>query len=438
MSEKVKITSLEIENVKRVQAVSLTVAENGLTTLGGDNFQGKSSCLDTIMSVLGGEKFTPSDPVHTGADKGHGVVALSNGMTVSRTYTKNGTYLKVDAPSKSNKTGQSLINEFISAFALDLSTFLTAPEKKKAEIVLKIIGVDLAPFNEKLVKLEADRLIAGRLEIKAKGHAESMPYDEAAGNELLSPTDIMEELEKKVQINAGNRERRDNAEKLNDKSEALASVLKQREKRMKEVEAALEEATQEYRTKQNEFAEASIEASQAVASLTQLIDADTTVLKQELADIDDKNARIRMNFEREKAFTEVKEHHGEYLSIQSQVESVRDEKQALLNGASMPLEDLEVQNDVLTYKGQAWDGMSHAEQLMVTTAICRAVNPKMGFVLIDNLESMDIKTLGKFGAWLKAEDLQAITTRVSQGDECSVIIEDGLIAEKKEQKQIQF
>ena len=38
---------------------------------------------------------------------------------------------------------------------------------------------------------------------------------------------------------------------------------------------------------------------------------------------------------------------------------------------------------------------------------------------------MDTETLREFGEWLEAEGLQAIATRVSTGDECSVIIEDG-------------
>ena len=122
--DKVKIVSFDIENVKRVQAVRVTPAETGLTTIGGDNRQGKTSCLDAIMSALGGEKFTPSDPVHDGAKKGQTVVELSNDITVTRSFTDKGTYLKIDAPH-SSKSGQGLLNEFINSFALNLSSFLT-------------------------------------------------------------------------------------------------------------------------------------------------------------------------------------------------------------------------------------------------------------------------------------------------------------------------
>ena len=82
--------------------------------------------------------------------------------------------------------------------------------------------------------------------------------------------------------------------------------------------------------------------------------------------------------------------------------------------------------------------MSGADQLRVATAIVRKLNPACGFVLIDKLEQMDISTLREFSTWLQAEGLQAITTRVSRGDECSIIIEDGVVARVAPDKELSF
>ena len=81
----------------------------------------------------------------------------------------------------------------------------------------------------------------------------------------------------------------------------------------------------------------------------------------------------------------------------------------------------------LTYQGHKWDNMSGSDQLKVSVAIVRKLNPKCGFVLMDKLEQMDLDTLAEFGAWLEQEGLQAIATRVSTGDECSIVIEDGYV-----------
>ncbi len=58
----IKITNLELENIKRIKAVQLTPSENGLTVIGGNNGQGKTSVLDGIARALGGDKFKPSQP----------------------------------------------------------------------------------------------------------------------------------------------------------------------------------------------------------------------------------------------------------------------------------------------------------------------------------------------------------------------------------------
>jgi hypothetical protein len=93
----------------------------------------------------------------------------------------------------------------------------------------------------------------------------------------------------------------------------------------------------------------------------------------------------------------------------------------------MPLEGLSIDEaGELVFHDQRWDCMSGAEQLQVSAAICAAMKPECGFVLLDRLECMDTGTLRQFAAWLEARGLQAIGTRVSTGDECSVVIEDGV------------
>lgn len=44
----VKIMALEAENVKRIKAVALTPSPTGLTLVGGNNNQGKTSVLDAL------------------------------------------------------------------------------------------------------------------------------------------------------------------------------------------------------------------------------------------------------------------------------------------------------------------------------------------------------------------------------------------------------
>ena len=106
-----KITKLEIENVKRVKAVELAPAQNGLTVIGGKNGQGKTSVLDAIAWALGGEKYRPSDAQREGSvipPRLH--VELDNGIVVERDGKNSA--LKVTDPT-GKRAGQALLDEFV-------------------------------------------------------------------------------------------------------------------------------------------------------------------------------------------------------------------------------------------------------------------------------------------------------------------------------------
>lgn len=131
----VKISSLEIENVKRVKAVQITPAENGLMIIGGKNNQGKTSVLDAIAWALGGDRLKPSQAVREGSViPPHMEVTLSNGIKVVR--SGNNSTLKVIDPD-GNKGGQQLLNEFVEQFALDLPKFLDRSSKHVCDFITK-------------------------------------------------------------------------------------------------------------------------------------------------------------------------------------------------------------------------------------------------------------------------------------------------------------
>ena len=152
------------------------------------------------------------------------------------------------------------------------------------------------------------------------------------------------------------------------------------------------------------------------------------------------NIKVRANLDKEKAEEEAKQLSEEYSALTEDINGIRSTRKSLLDSAALPLPGLSVEDGELTYNSAKWDCMSGSEQLKVSAAIVRKLNPECGFVLLDKLEQMDIDTLNEFGKWLEAEGLQAIVTRVSTGGECSVIIEDGYVKNEpqKEWKAGQF
>ena len=105
--ENIKISKLEIENVKRVKAVKIEPTRSGLTVIGGNNEQGKTSVLDAIAWALGGNKFKPAEHQRVGSVVPPAIdITLSNGLRVER-RGKNSD-LKVTDPA-GEKAGQMLL-----------------------------------------------------------------------------------------------------------------------------------------------------------------------------------------------------------------------------------------------------------------------------------------------------------------------------------------
>ena len=400
----VKISSFEIENIKRVKAVALEPTENGLTVIGGRNGQGKTSVLDAIAWALGGDRFKPSSPSRDNSViPPHLTVKLSNGIVVER-KGKNSS-LKVTDPS-GNKSGQALLDSFVSAFAINLPRFMNANNKEKADTLLRVIGV-----GDELYRLESEeqrkyneRHAVGQIADQKKKFAQEMNEYPDAPNELISAADLIKRQQEILAKNGENQRLRQQKNALEDKANEISAQISRLN---------------------SELTSTLYQLEQAKKTVAELHDESTAELEKSIAEIDDINRRVRANLDKEKADADAKMFSDQYDALSREIEEIRTRKYNLLNNASLPLKGLSVENGELTYNGCKWDCMSGSEQLRVATAIIRKLNPECGFVLIDKLEQMDADTMREFGVWLEQEGLQAIATRVSKGSECSIIIEDG-------------
>ena len=412
--ESVKINALEFENVKRIRAVAIQPAASGLTVIGGNNNQGKTSILDTIAWALGGDRYKPSNPIRDGSVIPPMVrITLSNGLIVERSG-KNST-LKVTDPS-GKRSGQQLLNSFVEELALNLPKFMESPAREKANTLLQIIGVgdQLRDLERKETEIYNRRRMVGQEADRKKKFALEMPFYPDAPKEPVSAYELIQRQQAILTANGENQRKRQVKDWL--------------EKECERLNKEVDRLSEELRKAQREYEQRCQELQTARKSAEDLHDESTAQIEEDLMNIEAINIKVRANSDRERAEQEAQLYREQYDGLTADLEATRQAKVDLLNGAALPLDGLSVENGELTYHGKKWDGISGSDQLKVATAIVRALNPKCGFVLLDKLEQMDLNTLREFGAWLQNQNLQAIATRVSTGSECTIIIEDGQVA----------
>lgn len=420
--EGIKINKLEIENVKRIKAVKIEPTANGLTIVGGNNNQGKTSVLDSIAWALGGEKYRPSKAQRDGSTIPPTLhIVMSNGLVVER-KGKNSS-LKVTDPS-GNKGGQQLLNEFVEQLALDLPKFMESSGREKAQTLLKIIGVgdQLDVLDKKEKELYNSRLAIGRIADQKKKFANEQPYFPDAPKEMVSPSELIRQQQEILARNGENQRKRDRLNEITMNKHRVLDDIGRLDEQISTLQKKKEQLTEEYN-------QAVRDEETARKTVLELQDESTAELEASLANIEEINRKVRANLDKDKAEEDALDYQNQYAALTEEINQTRQAKSDLLQSAELPLPDLSVQDGELVYKGQQWDNMSGSDRLKVSTAIVRKLNPKCGFVLLDKLEQMDRETLNEFGQWLEQEGLQAIATRVSTGDECSIIIEDGYVKE---------
>lgn len=397
-----KITSLQMENVKRIRAIRLEPSVDGLTIIGGKNAQGKTSVLDGIAYALGGEKYAPSNLRREGAIADTVIhIETDDGLVIER-KGKNASLTVTDREGK--RHGQAILDAIIGKMAIDLPKFLNANDKAKADTLLQILGIgdDLAKLEREEKAKYDTRTTVGRMAEQKKKAAADMPWHDDVPEKKLSVEKLIEQQQEVLGRNGVK-------QKLRDDIEANKRHLATYKAQLKEITEAI----------------ARLEENIAKAESSDLELEDVSELKSKIANFEAINEKVAENQAKLRREEEAADLSDQYDSLTVEINEIRKKRMELLNGCDLPYPGLTVEEGILKLDGKAWDCMSGAQQMIVGCAIASRLNPKCKFVLLDKLEQLDLETLAEFDNWLKENDLQCIATRVSTGEECSLIIEDG-------------
>lgn len=419
----IKIETLQIRNFKRVKIAEVSFSPDGLTVIGGANGQGKSTFLDAIKYAIGGGKYQPTQPHNLEAGGATAIIRakLNNGIEVER-KGKDGT-LKVTVPS--GKGNQATLNEFLNEFALDIGKFMRAGATDKTKMLIQHLGIGdkLEFLDAKVKKLFDERTLVNREVERKKQFAESLPTYDRAPAERVEITELRTEMKRMQAENQELEVERIRLENIRQNGIAARARITALQQQIAELQAKLEAEQSDYTEKGNEYRE----RKQALESKEP---HDLTAIEQRIADADRLNAMLDANQKAKAAAKEAEQVAKEAQALTDSIEEARAQRIKLLEEIQMPLDGLGIEEGQLIYRGQQWDNMSGSERLRVATAISRAFKPECGFVLVDELEQLDWKTIQSFHEWAKTNGIQIIGAMVCDEDKASenvIIIEDGMV-----------
>lgn len=408
------IVSLESNNIKRLKAVQIT-PDGNVVVIGGNNGQGKTSVLDSIIYALGGKDTHCAQPVRQGEDKAKVVCTLDNGLTITRTFTKEGG----SALSVTNDVGakfsspQSMLDALVGKLTFDPLAFSRMEPKKQAEIVRNLVGLDFSEADKQRKADFEERTELNR-EIKTLRLTRDgiTLIDHVPAEEVVVAT-LLDELAKTRKHNDQASERHQDVKKIEGR-------LAQAETYIADLKTKLEQAI----TLQGQLqAQHTSESAELVN--WPLIDETPT-----LAAISGAQETNRMVAENKRFATltaSIEEQEAKAQTLTDEITAIDKYKADSLAAAKFPVDGLSFTEEGVLLNGLPFDQASDAEKIRVSISMGFAMNPDLKVILIRDGSLLDEDSLRSVAEMARAQGGQVWIERVGKGDECSVIIEDGQV-----------
>ena len=428
------ITQLTAENILRLEAVEIAFEPTGgLTIIGGKNGAGKTSVLNAIAMALGGRKLCPEEPINrkSGATKASVKVTLDNGLVVERRFTPKGDYLHVahgeDGPKVSSP--QAVLDELVGALTFDPLAFARMSSEERSATLHGIVDVDVSSFDTRHENLYETRRDVNRSLRDAEGALNDMPPVEGnVPEEEISISDLSQELERCQTHNT-------NVQKLADNVEAKERQLEVWRQQHAEALVLVEQRQRELAQAQERLATANDHIDQGKQEIAEAVKAsegkqpvDTKPIRDQITQADEINRAVRAKKARAAQAAKVKALQKESDDLTANMETLQVKKQKALAEAKYPIDGLTLTPDgAVVYKNVPFEQAADSEKLRVSLAIGAALNPTLRFCGVRDGSLLDEQSLIEVAKMAKEADLRVLLERVGEGQECSVIIEEGRV-----------
>ena len=407
-----KIINLKAENIMRLKAVEIT-PDVHLNIIAGNNAQGKTSVLDSIVIAMGGKKSKTELPLRKGAETGKIRCELDD-YIVTRTFTEKGDYLKVE-----NKEGatfnspQGILDKITGTLTFDPLEFTNMDSKKQLETLKQLVGLDFGEMELKKKELFDERTILNR-EIKSlDNQINAIQYEPSQYKEEISVSDLMKELKEQRESNDKYRLQLNNANKWESAIDGYEREIIDLKAKIQEIEDSIESAKRQRK--------------EILDALELLHLYDTSKIEEQIQNAESINENLRKIKQKRELETRLKEKADIVKNLTKEIAGIDEEKERMLKEAKFPVPGLSFDEDGVLFEGIPFGQCSSAMQLLVSASMGIVTNPKFKVLLIRDGNRMDKEHLEILRNIAIENDYQIWLERVGEDEKCAIIIEDGMV-----------
>lgn len=426
--DNLKIVGLKAQNVMRLKLVEFSPKTDAII-VGGENGEGKSSLLTSILMVLGGGKEIPDEPVRKGqnaaivvADLGDIICTLHmkpDGAKALEVKTKEGARLS---------SPQKVLDELLGKVTFDPIRFLNHKPEDQLAILKEMVGLDFSDLELRKANAYGKRTDANKEIQQLTARIEALNICEPDPGFPTEEESVVD-LTRKVM----------NAERFDEDLNDLESRGHEANSLVDETKATLERLMKQIEEEKGKLA--GYEKRQAElrdqyrVKLGQKKSLKSEEMRSQLDNLIDTNRKIRLANQYRDLQGQLKAATDNKASLEKELGDVEVEREKRLTAAKFPIPDLSFDDKGIRYKGTPFEQASSAQRLRTSVAMGIALNPKIRVMVIRDGAYLDKGNLEVIKDMATENNMQIWIEVVGDRDECTVVMDEGELIVKPEKPE---
>lgn len=456
---RLRIIGLDIKNYRKVKAFSARFDQDeSVIRIGGENANGKTSVIDALYNAIVRPQRTVTNPVHQGEDEC--VIRALVGRNadeveyrVIRKYSAGGG-TRLDVYGKDGaifSKGTEVLKDLIVDVAVDPVQFMQMDPRDQRNLLAKLIGLDLAPFDSEIERCKEQVKQLESHQQRLQAQAEAMPWFDDAPSQEVSAADLSQQLQEAAAHNSQRAQLQASASACESAVNTALALVTNHEQAAGRIEAEIRRLQDDLKRTQDQLTQARLGVAGAEKArddanrdLATFQPVDTTAISAQFAQVEDTNRKVRANAARLAAAEQWKQAEQELGEASESKKIAELKKKQALASANFPVDGLEFDSSQVLFNGQPFSQASHAEQIRVALSIGLSMKGKLAPIFIRDASTLDaasmtaIEEIAKeHGAQVFAEIVANKTEDGGWDEDCAFYIVDGELEQlESDQKEL--